>query len=107
MAILAIGSGLILLGLAFMGLPELSRTLKQHDRAQWEVLARQNGRLALPLERMSLFAWTLSRGFENSENIDVQYAGLIAYKHATRVKYIILFGVSLVIIGTVMFLVNR
>lgn len=107
MLVFAIGAGLILLGLAFMGLPELNRTLKQHDKAQWEVLAKQNGRLTLPLGRMSLFAWTLSRGFENSENIDIQYAGLIAYRHATRIKYIILLGVSLVIIGSVMFLVNR
>ncbi|MCL1146579.1 hypothetical protein AB4298_13685 [Shewanella sp. 10N.261.52.F9] len=106
MAVLAMGAGLILLGLAFMGLPKLNNTLKQHDRAQWEVLARQRGRLTLPFERMSLFAWTLNRGFENSENIDIQYAGLIAYKHATRVKYLILLGVSLVIIGSVMFLVK-
>ena len=98
MLVLAVGAGLILLGLALMGLPELNRTLKQHDKAQWEVFAKQ-GR-----GRMSLFAWTLSRGFESSENIDIQYAGLIAFRYATRIKYIILLGVSLVIIGSIMFL---
>ncbi|MGS0729821.1 hypothetical protein ACVBKF_26735, partial [Shewanella sp. 0m-11] len=97
MAVIAMGFIIMFLGLAFMGLPELNRVLKQHDRAQWDALLGSQGSFMSSFDRMTLFTWTLSRGFENSENIDIQYAGLLAYKQATRVKYMILTGVSLII----------
>ncbi|WP_108945407.1 hypothetical protein [Shewanella halifaxensis] len=106
MAVLVIGMGLIVLGLVLMDLPELRRVLKRHDVECWQMLSKQKSRSWLSFKRMNLFAWTLSRGFERSENIDIQYAGLLAYKHATRVKYIILFGVSLIIIGSVVALIS-
>ncbi|MGS0674787.1 hypothetical protein [Shewanella sp. 0m-4] len=101
MAVIAMGFIIMFLGLAFMGLPELNRVLKQHDRAQWDALLGSQGSFMSSFDRMTLFTWTLSRGFENSENIDIQYAGLLAYKQATRVKYMILTGVSLIIIGAI------
>ncbi|ABV88948.1 hypothetical protein [Shewanella pealeana] len=101
MAVLALGFMIMFLGLAFMGLPELNRVLKLHDRALWDSLQGSKASFISSFDRMTLFSWTLSRGFENSENIDIQYAGLLAYKRATRVKYIILAGISLIIIGSI------
>ena len=101
MAVMALGFIIMFLGLAFMGLPELNRVLKQHDRALWDSLLGSQGNFVSSFDRMTLFTWTLGRGFENSENIDIQYAGLLAYKRATRVKYTILAGISLIIIGSI------
>ncbi|MCK8046727.1 hypothetical protein MSG37_17700 [Shewanella sp. 1CM18E] len=106
MAVLVIGAGFIFLGLILMDLPDLNRALKQHDIECWRTLTKQE-RFILSSERMNLFAWTLSRGFENAEHIDVQYAGLLAYRRATKVKYIILFGISLIIVGSVMAIVSQ
>ncbi|GIU19760.1 MULTISPECIES: hypothetical protein [unclassified Shewanella] len=106
MAVMALGFILMFLGLAFMGLPELNRVLKQHDRALWDSLLGSESSLLSSSDRMTLFTWTLGRGFENSENIDIQYAGLLAYKRATRVKYTILAGISLIIIGSVAALIG-
>lgn len=101
MAVLAMGFIILFVGIAFMGLPELNQVLKQHDRALWDRLQGSQGTFISSFDRTTLFIWTLGRGFENSDNIDIQYQGLLAYKRATRVKYTILTGVSLIIIGSI------
>ncbi|GIU22598.1 hypothetical protein [Shewanella sp. MBTL60-007] len=106
MAVLVMGFIILFVGLAFMGLPELNRVLKQHDRALWERLLGSQGSFVSSFDRTTLFIWTLGREFENCENIDIQYQGLLAYKRAIRVKYTILTGVSLIIIGAVISLIG-
>ncbi|MCL1048649.1 hypothetical protein L2755_03235 [Shewanella abyssi] len=101
MSVLTIGFLLLLLGIAFMGMPDLNRTLKQHDREQWNTLLGYQGAFMAPFDRLTLFSWTLSRRFEGSDNIDIQYAGYQAFKQATRVKYTLLVGISLIIIGSI------
>jgi hypothetical protein len=101
MSVLTIGFLVLFFGIAFMGMPELSRTLKQHDREQWNALLGSQGSLMASFDRLTLFSWTLSRRFEGSDNIDIQYAGHQAFKQATRVKYTLLLGISLIIIGLV------
>ena len=106
MSVLAIGIVLLLVGIAFMGLPELNRTLKRYDRPQWDSLLGSQTSFMASFDRLTLFSWTLSRGYEASENIDIQYVGHQAYKQATRVKYTMLTGVSLIIIGFVITLLG-
>ncbi|MEZ9821450.1 hypothetical protein AB4238_12640 [Shewanella sp. 10N.286.45.A1] len=101
MSVLALGFVLLFIGIAFMGLPELNRTLKRNDRQQWDSLLGSQGRFMASFDRLTLFFWTLGRGFEVSDNIEIQYAGHQAFKQATRVKYTILLGTSLIIIGFV------
>lgn len=101
MTVLAMGFVVLFIGIAFMGLPELNRTLKQHDRQQWDSLLGSQGRFMASFDRLTLFSWTLSRRYEVCDNIDIQYAGQQAFKQATRVKYTILLGISLIIIGFV------
>ncbi|WOT04707.1 hypothetical protein [Shewanella youngdeokensis] len=99
MSILTIGLLVLFLGVAFMSLPNLNRALKQHDREQWERLIGSHSRFMAYFDRLTLFSWTLQRRFEVSDNVDIQYEGYQAYKQATRVKYMLIFGLTMVAIG--------
>jgi len=99
MSVIAIGFLVLFFGIAFMGMPDLNRTLKLHDREQWNALLGSQGTFMASFDRLTLFSWTLSRRFEISDNIDIQYAGHQAFKQATRVKYTMLLSISLIIIG--------
>ena len=91
--------GLLLIITAFLCIqfPDLIKSLKNNDEAQWKLLGSPS--VYAFSKSLSVFSWIIHRGFEKSPSPEVIEQGKIAYKKALILKYTLIAGLILLLLG--------
>jgi len=104
MLVLVLGALLIVTGVVSMSFPELVNSLKENDHQQWETLGSPPSYAFS--KTTGVYSWVLSKGYERSDNPEVNKLGVKALKKALFAKYALLSGVAFLVIGFIIALFN-
>ncbi|SHG08279.1 hypothetical protein SAMN04487965_3284 [Microbulbifer donghaiensis] len=107
MILVIVGSLIFLLGALQIRFPTLAEALKETDLETWKRLGAPSGYSFVDLGgTISLYSWILSKRFRSSSSRMVIDEGEKALSRALLAKYEMLAGLSIMILGFVVVLVQ-
>ena len=97
MVLIVLGLLLIIVASLFIQFPDLVKSLKNNDEAQWKLLGSPT--VYASSKMLSVFSWVINRGFEKSPSPKVIELGHVAFKKAQFLKGTLIVGLVLLLLG--------
>ncbi len=100
MAVLLLGLVLLCVGAVSINYVSLCRSLEREDRIQWRTLGEPRGYGFSDMGKsIGVYSWLLEDGHKQCGSIRIQTLGERACQRARFTKYMLLSGVSLMVLG--------
>ena len=105
MVLIVLGLLLIIVAALFIQFPDLVKSLKNNDEAQWKLLGSPT--VYASSKMLSVFSWVINRGFEKSPSTEVIELGQVALKKAQFLKGTLIVGLILLLLGFALAIFNQ